>query len=107
MQECTDFAGVRTVSSHNFNSHNFNLRVSNPGTILYFHINTPSGSSNLPASGRTSKTRASENRPQHTSRGNILHTRTHKSEIRLEKSTEHPLGNATENPLGNAIDNLR
>ena len=39
------------VSSHNVNSHNFNLRVSNPRTIAYVHFNMPFDSSNLPWTG--------------------------------------------------------
>ena len=51
-----------TVNFHNFNSHNFNLRVSNPRTVAYSHSNVPFESSNLPGSGRTYKTWAFENR---------------------------------------------
>ena len=37
-----------TVSSHNFNSHNFKSRVSNPRTVAYLHFEMPFGNSNLP-----------------------------------------------------------
>ena len=42
---------LNTVSSHNFNSHNFNLRVSDPRTIAYFHFKMLLESSNLPGNG--------------------------------------------------------
>ena len=45
-----------TVSFHNFNSHNFTLRVSNPRAVAYSHFSMPFESSNLPGSGRTHKT---------------------------------------------------
>ena len=38
-------------SSHNFNSQDFKLRVSNPRTIAYVQFNMPFKSSNLPGSG--------------------------------------------------------
>ena len=40
-----------TGGSHDFDSHNFNLRVSNPGAIPYFRFKVPLESSNLPGAG--------------------------------------------------------
>ena len=40
-----------TVNSHNLNSQNLELRVSNPRTIAYLHLELPSESSNPPRAG--------------------------------------------------------
>ena len=40
-----------TVSSHNFDSQTFKLRVSNPRTTAYCHFKMPFESSNLPGAG--------------------------------------------------------
>ena len=43
----------RTVSSHDFDSQNSQLRVSDPRTIARFHFGAPFESSDLPAAGPT------------------------------------------------------
>ena len=42
---------LATVSSPDFNSHKFSLRVSSPRAVANFHFAVPFGSSNLPGAG--------------------------------------------------------
>ena len=72
-----------TVSSHNLDSHNFRLRVSNPRPIACLHLNMPFESSNLQGAGPIFPDWAFENWPQATIYSALRIHGTHQKDLRF------------------------